>query len=91
MGRAVAIKSDIPTLLINGSYDPDTPVKWAQNMLPNLSNRHHLIFNGWTHGPTTNWSNTCAMQAANDFFNDPTSKPQPDCFDKIDQPTFITP
>ncbi len=85
-----AIKSDIPTLLINGSYDADTPVKWAQNMLPNLSNSHHVIFKGWTHGPTTNWGNNCAMQIANDFFNDPMRKPQTDCLEQIKSPEFYT-
>jgi pimeloyl-ACP methyl ester carboxylesterase len=84
------IKSDIPTLLINGSYDPDTPVKWAQNMIPNLSNSYHVIFNGWTHGPTTNWSNNCAMQVANAFFNDPRKKPNPACFEKVKSPKFVT-
>lgn len=86
----LAIQSDIPTLLINGSYDPDTPVKWAKNMLPNLSNSFHLIFEVWTHGPTTNWSNNCAMQAAHDFFNDPSIKPNPECFDNIKSSKFIT-
>jgi len=84
-----AIQSDIPTLLISGSYDPDTPVKWAKNMLPNLPNSQHLIFEGWTHGPTTNWSNKCAMQAANAFFNDPNVKPDPACFENIESPKFV--
>ena len=84
-----AVKSDIPTLLISGSYDPDTPVKWAQNMLPNLSNSYHVIFNGWTHGPTTNWSNNCAMQVANAFFNDPNVKPMIECFETLKSPKFV--
>lgn len=73
------VKSDIPVLLISGEYDELTPVKWAKSMANNLTNSFHLIFKGWKHGPTTNWSNPCAMQAANDFFNDPDSKPHPKC------------
>jgi pimeloyl-ACP methyl ester carboxylesterase len=82
------IKSDIPVLLINGEYDNETPVKWAETMMNNLTNSYHLIFRGWKHTPTTNWGNQCAMQAANDFFNNPGSKPNPDCFEHINIPEF---
>ncbi len=83
-----SVKSDIPTLLISGEYDNETPVKWARLMTNNLTNSHHLIFKGWKHGPTTNWSNPCAMQAANDFFNNPKKKPNPDCLKEINSLTF---
>jgi len=82
------VKSDIPILLINGEYDVETPVKWAVPMRKNLTNSHHLIFKGWTHTPTTNWGNQCAMKAANDFFNNPNEKPHPECFEKIVRPEF---
>ena len=83
-----AVKSNIPVLLISGEYDEFTPVKWAEAMSNNLTNSYHLIFKGWKHGPTTNWSNPCAMQAANDFFNNPTEKPKPACFEQIKSPEF---
>jgi len=86
----LAIRSDIPVLLISGEYDELTPVKWAEAMSNNLTNSYHLIFKGWKHGPTTNWSNPCAMQAANDFFNNPTEKPKPACFEQIKSPEFKT-
>ncbi len=85
-----AVRSNIPVLLISGEYDESTPVKWAEAMTNNLTNSHHLIFKGWKHGPTTNWSNPCAMQAANDFFNDPSEKPNPECMEQIKRPKFIT-
>ena len=84
------MKSDIPVLLISGEYDNETPVKWAESMTNNLSNSYHLIFKGWKHGPTTNWGNPCAMQAANDFFNAPGVKPSPDCLNQIKKPVFKT-
>ena len=83
-----AVKSNIPVLLISGEYDEITPVKWAESMTHNLTNSYHLIFKGWKHGPTTNWGNPCAMQAANDFFNNPTEKPKPECFEQIKRPEF---
>ncbi|MGV6831426.1 MAG: alpha/beta fold hydrolase [bacterium] len=85
-----AVKSDIPVLLISGEYDEVTPPKWAESMTRNLSNSHHLIFKGWKHGPTTNWSNPCAMQAANAFFNNPIEKPSPACLEQIGTPKFKT-
>ena len=83
-----AVESEIPVLLISGEYDEVTPIKWAESMMNNLVNSYHLIFKGWKHGPTTNWSNPCAMQAANDFFNNPNLKPNPDCFKSIKAPQF---
>jgi hypothetical protein len=85
-----AVRSDIPVLLISGEYDNETPVKWAESMANNLTNSYNLIFKGWKHGPTTYWSNPCAMQAANDFFNNPTIKPNPECFTEIKSPEFKT-
>lgn len=86
----MAVKSDVPVLLISGAYDEFTPVKWAAAMTRNLSNAYHVIFKGWKHGPTTHWSNPCGMRAANDFFNNPTQKPQPDCLAQIQSPDFKT-
>lgn len=83
-----AVKSDIPVLFLSGEYDEATPPAFAAMMCPNFPNSHHLIFKGWKHGPSTNWSNPCAMQAANDFFNAPLSKPNPECLAKILSPKF---
>lgn len=83
-----AVVSDIPTLLISGEYDNETPAKWAREMLKNLPNSYHLVFKGWKHTPTTNWSNQCAMQAANEFFNNSNKIPNPDCFDVIRRSEF---
>jgi pimeloyl-ACP methyl ester carboxylesterase len=83
-----AIKSDIPTLLISGSYDTQTPSKWARAMQVNLSNSYHVIFEGWTHTPTTNWSNPCAMEVANAFFNNPSQEPQSNCLKQLKKVPF---
>lgn len=83
-----AVQSEIPVLLISGEYDNETPSKWAEQMTENLPNSFHLIFPGWKHTPTTNWGNPCAMQAANDFFNDPKTRPHPACLKDITGPVF---
>jgi len=84
------VSSDIPLLFINGEYDELTPVKWAVTMKANFENSYNLVFKGWKHGPTTNWGNPCAMQAANNFFNDPYKRPDPDCLQEIKRPVFKT-
>lgn len=76
--------------MISGEYDELTPKKWVSEMNKDLTNSFHLIFNGWKHTPTTNWSNQCAMKAANDFFNNPILQPIPDCFEEIKTPKFKT-
>lgn len=84
------VQSDIPVLLISGEYDSQTPVSWARDMIKNLPNGYHVIFKGWTHGPTTNWGNPCAMIAANNFFNRPYQDPSPECIEAIRTPKFKT-
>ncbi len=83
-----AVKSNLPVLLLNGAYDPNTPPQWAAQMQQNLPNSFHLVFAGWGHTVTLNWSNPCGMQMANAFFNDPTKRPTADCFQKIGKPKF---
>lgn len=85
-----AIKSDIPTLLISGSYDNETPPKWAAQMQANLSNSYHLVFEGWQHTPTTYWDNPCGMQTAQAFFNQPDQRPDLPCFQELGRTKFTT-
>jgi len=84
------VKSEIPVLFISGEYDNETPSKWAKSMTANFTNSYHLIFKGWKHTPTTNWGNQCAMELANEFFNNPKEKPNGNCFEEIGSPEFKT-
>lgn len=83
-----AIYSIIPTLIINGEYDYNTPTQWGQKMKQNLPNSYHIVFKAWGHAPIHNWDNTCAMQAAHTFLNNPSQSPIVDCLDEI-EPNFI--
>jgi pimeloyl-ACP methyl ester carboxylesterase len=85
-----AVKSSVPVLFISGEYDNETPVKWVNSMMLNFTSGFHLVFKGWKHTPTTNWSDQCGMIAANDFFNNPAVKPNPACFEGITRPVFKT-
>lgn len=83
-----AIQSAIPTLIISGSYDVSTPLSWAEQIDQNLENSFMLVFNGWKHTPTTNWGNPCAMNVANQFFNEPEKEPVSDCIRKATSVEF---
>jgi pimeloyl-ACP methyl ester carboxylesterase len=78
-----AVASAIPTLILNGEFDANTPPKWGKQMLENLSQSHQVIFPGWGHTPFTNWSDPCAMELARAFFNEPGEKPFQPCLDEL--------
>lgn len=83
------VKSNIPILLISGEYDEFTPPYFAEMLSNNFVKSYHLVFKGWKHGPTTNWSNPCAMNCANVFFNNPDEEPDIECYKKIKKPKFM--
>jgi len=85
------LSSDIPTLVMSGSYDPITPVEWGAQLVRRLSNGYHITFPGWTHTPTTYWSKPCGMAVARAFFNDPNRKPEVPCHIELGPPAFELP
>jgi pimeloyl-ACP methyl ester carboxylesterase len=45
------VRSDVPVLLISGPYDPVTPPRWAEQVLPHLTHGRHLVIPDGHHGP----------------------------------------
>jgi pimeloyl-ACP methyl ester carboxylesterase len=43
------LKSDIPTLLLSGEFDPVTPPRYGEQVLAGLSNGRHLVLKGQGH------------------------------------------
>lgn len=64
------IQSDIPTLVVNGDWDPITPPPLAQRVAPGFSNGRLIIVPYAGHGPTRSMVE-CATQVLSDFFDDP--------------------
>ncbi|MCI5080052.1 MAG: alpha/beta hydrolase [Saprospiraceae bacterium] len=85
-----AVSSEIPVLFINGGFDYNTPVWWAQQMRKNFPNSFQFIFPNWSHTPTTNWGNSCAMEVALAFFNNPTKRPNLSCLEELSKNDFRT-
>jgi pimeloyl-ACP methyl ester carboxylesterase len=64
------IETDIPTLIVNGDWDPVTPPPLAERIAPGFSNSRLIIVPYAGHGPTRSMPE-CATQVLRDFFDDP--------------------
>ncbi len=70
------VHSDIPTLVMAGSYDPITPPAWAQRAQSFLTRSRFQLVIGSGHGTWT--AGDCPKQEITAFFDDPAA-PGPDC------------
>jgi pimeloyl-ACP methyl ester carboxylesterase len=61
------IKSDIPTLLLSGQYDPVTPPAFASRVAKHLTNQLHIIVPGEGHGAI---GHGCVPRLAKAFVKD---------------------
>jgi pimeloyl-ACP methyl ester carboxylesterase len=80
------VKSDIPTLLISGEYDPITPPDNGKATAATLSNGYFFEIPGAGHGVIP--SNDCAFSIAQAFLKDPTTKPDSSCIANLKEPAF---
>jgi len=71
------VSSSIPTLILNGRFDPATPPRWGQQIAENLENSLYYEFEAVGHGPSL--SHPCPNQMMLDFLSDPTNKPDNLC------------
>lgn len=63
--------SSVPTLIIAGEYDPNTPPRWGSDVARTLENSYLAVVPFGRHSETTNWSGDgCAMAIAAAFFDD---------------------
>ena len=69
------VKSDIPTLLISGDYDPVTPPGNGTVVAKGLSQDQHITFTNDGHVPV----NSCFFGLAKQFLNDPTAQLDANC------------
>ena len=79
-GENTPVRSDIPTLILAGEYDPNTPPAWARGLLANMPNAMVVELPGRGHGASFN---ACGGRLAFDFINDPTHPPSPVCATKL--------
>ncbi len=75
-GRAPAI-SAIPTLLLSGEFDPDTPVSWADLAAETLTRSHSITVPMAGHG--VGMDTPCGRRLTGAFLNAPGADPAPTC------------
>jgi pimeloyl-ACP methyl ester carboxylesterase len=72
-----AVVSDIPTLVLSGSFDPVTPPRYGELAAQGLKTPYRYEFPGVSHGVMR--SNSCALQMGLAFLDDPFHAPDSSC------------
>ncbi len=80
-------RSDIPTLLLSGAYDPVTPPQYGDEVLAHLTNATHVVASGMGHNTI---HQPCISDMVTDFVN--AQNPQTldvACASTLQRPPFI--
>lgn len=83
------LQSDIPTLILAGSYDPITPPEWGQTVAEQLSHSNFYEFPASGHGALED--NNCATRLALAFIDDPIAVLDASCLDDLPKAAFVLP
>lgn len=71
------VTSDIPVLVTNGQFDPDTPPEWGRQVCQTLPNSCYFEFEGQGHLPL--FTHPCGPAIGVAFLNDPMAPPDSSC------------
>ncbi|MEL6319482.1 MAG: alpha/beta fold hydrolase, partial [Cyanobacteria bacterium J06626_14] len=83
-----AVVSAIPTLIMAGLYDTQTPPSWNQLAREGLTNAHYVEFPNTGHAVIS--FSQCAEDITEAFVNNPLNAPNTECTADL-QPEFISP
>ena len=86
---AGSVDSDIPTLILAGSYDPITPPEWGRSVAENLSHSYYFEFPAAGHNVGVD--NPCMDSMIAEFLKDPASRPGAACVSDAPKPEFVLP
>lgn len=81
-------RTDIPTLLLSGEYDPATPTAWANHAAETLPFGQVVVFRGVGHDVID--SDPCGSKVAADFLANPRRKLTTDCIGQMEAPQFTS-
>jgi len=81
------VKSDIPTLVTAGEFDPITPAKWAKSAASYLPHSYFFVFPGGGHGVVD--LNECTQGIMQSFLDDPSKEPDGSCVANITEPQWV--
>jgi pimeloyl-ACP methyl ester carboxylesterase len=81
------VTSSIPTLIMEGEYDPVTPPANGMLAAQTLSRSFFVLFPGLSHDLQT--ANPCPIDIENAFLDHPTEKPGASCISSMQEPVFL--
>ncbi len=81
------VKSDIPTLVMSGAFDPATPPANADEVMKTLGRAFRVNFPAGAHGEAL--GNACGERILQEFVQDPSRQPDTACISP-QSPQFIT-
>jgi pimeloyl-ACP methyl ester carboxylesterase len=85
---AEPVTSDVPTLILAGEWDPNTPPQWGLHVQRTLHNGYFIQLPGATHATASHSPDSCGWQLAAKFFDDPSTPPVADCLLTLREPVF---
>jgi pimeloyl-ACP methyl ester carboxylesterase len=90
-GENDAVVSDIPTLIIEGKFEPATPPIFGMQVAANLSHSFYMEFPNQGHTPSVTDTSGCAFNSLIAFINNPSQKPDMACLSNIKGVKFNVP
>jgi pimeloyl-ACP methyl ester carboxylesterase len=81
------VRSTIPTLILQGEYDPVTPPANGMLAAQTLSKPYFFLFPGVGHGVSSP-TFFCPNDITNAFWENPTEKPDASCISSMPEPVF---
>ncbi len=81
------VRSSIPTLILQGEYDPVTPPANGMLAAQTLSRSYFFLFPGVGHGVSSPF-NTCPNDIVYAFLANPTERPDASCISSMPEPFF---
>lgn len=91
LGENDAVVSDIPSIIIEGSYDPATPPFMGKQAAQNLANSFYFEFPNAGHVPSLDDPEGCAMQVVLEFLKNPLVEPNRQCVSEIPAVKYLVP
>ena len=84
-----ALSTDIPTLILAGEFDQNTPAYWGKLAGETLSSSHYIEYPGAGHGVIN--QGICVLSMMMTFFDNPLSRPENSYGKATTGPAFVTP
>jgi pimeloyl-ACP methyl ester carboxylesterase len=78
--EAEPVRVDVPTLILTGEFDPDTPLDFATSTAEYLPKAQSFLIPGHTHDVLS--SSTCARRIMKQFLDAPEETPDTSCLDQ---------